>query len=286
MKTIIQKIFIILLLGLFSCSENPIFKDENVSNNSITGKVELSDQLSPDSIFVWFRVLNIGTRTDENGDFRLEIPSPNLQPGKGLDGLYAVYFYAANYVLDSLEIAMSNGSVQISSTEVNDKGELKRHVKLQKLVDITTFIEPPTITQDFQDTVFTTLTLKSYNEDVEVYCNRSVKTFKWDPLFLAGIVVDSTNQFVKYARREDRGLTTVLYNVGTSPVAVYELILKLEPGALVPGEYRIIPYFDIRQDNLPKGLLECLGDDVLTYSPAHLRLPIKINRNSFQVIGG
>ena len=283
---IIKLNFIISFFVLISCSENPFFKNENVSNNSISGKVELSDQLSPDSIFVWFRVLNIGTRTDENGDFRLEIPSPNLQPGKGLDGLYAVHFYAANYVLDSLEIAMSNGSIQISSTEVNDKGELKKHVKLQKLVDITLSIEPPSITQDFQDTVITSLSLKAFKEDVTVYCNRSTKTFKRDPLFLAGILVDSTNKFVKYVRREDRGLTTVVYNVGTSPVAVYDLILKLEPGALSPGEYRIIPYFDIRQYNLPEGLIECLGDDVLTYSPAHLRLPIKINGNSFQVIGG
>lgn len=288
MKIINLKYVIILLYFFLSCSENPIFEDKNVTNNSISGTVELSDNSSPDSVFIWFRALDISTRTDENGQFRLSIPSPSLQPGKGLDGLYAIYFYVANYKLDSLEIAMANGTVQVSNEEMNNQGELIKHVKLQKLVEITTSIDPLIVTDDFQDTILTTVTLNAFEEDVLVLCDQSIKEFKWDPVFLAGFLVDSNNNFVNYVRREDRGLCTTTFNVGIYAVTLndYKLMLKYTPKMLAPGEYRIVPYFDIKQDNLPRGLVESLGDGVYTYSPKHLRIPIKINGNRFQVIGG
>lgn len=278
----------VLLAFFLNCSENPIFKDEKVSNNSISGRVELDDASKPDCVFVWSRALDLGTRTDETGFFKLQIPPPYLQPGKGLDGLYALYFYVANYSLDSLEIVMSNGNVQISNEEVNNKGELIKHVKLNKLVEITTSIEPLIITPDFQDTILTTLTFKAYKEDVLIFCDLSIKELKWDPVFWAGFLVDSKNNFVKFVKREERGLRTTIFNVGIYPTALdnQKLMLICDPGMLPSGEYKIVPDVDIKQNNLPKGLIKSLGENVLSYSSSFLRIPIKINGNAFQVIGG
>ena len=91
-------IFNSLLLGV-KCTENPFDNEDKILANSIMGKVELSDQQSPDNVHVWFKAFNISTRTDENGNFELKLPTETKQSGGGLDGIYSLYFYVANYVV-------------------------------------------------------------------------------------------------------------------------------------------------------------------------------------------
>ena len=97
MKIICSTALFLLFIILNNCTESPIEENIDISNHTLRGKVELSDGLQPDGVFVWFKVLNMSTRTGDDGSFELNLPPASKQPGNGLDGIFNLYFYMSNY---------------------------------------------------------------------------------------------------------------------------------------------------------------------------------------------
>jgi len=276
---------LLLLLACFwffyflDCTENPFGNDIKIAHNSISGKVELSDKLTPNDVYVWFKELNISTRTDKNGYFNLALPSPHRQPGGGVDGIFYLYFYVANYNLDSVRITITNGNLNISSDYMNDDGKLKGVITLTKLLDITTLVKPRAISKRiYNDTIFTEVTLRAFKTDVQVFGSVS----KSDPPYLDGILLDSNKNFVKILRGDYAGFETSVYHVGNDSETIQPIMFKYEPGLLTIGNYEIIPYLVIQQ-KLPSGLIKSLGEGVMSLSEEYLKMPIKVKNNQFQV---
>jgi len=277
--------FYIFLVLFLKCTENPFDDKKQVSNNIISGKVELWDGLNPKDVFIWFRPLDISTRTDEEGCFKLALPSPNKQPGGGLDGVYYLYFYVANYNLDSVEVALQFGNLRISNENMNNDGELKGVIQLTKLIDIKVSIEPGSISSSsFNDTVFTHVTIHAFDIDnkVPLIGKFSRKEGKYDPIFLAGILIDSTKNFVKIVKREERAIVNHSMLVNTTPTTLDRMMLKYKPGMLSPGNYEIIPCLLIRQ-KLPLGLLESIGENIESLGQEYLNIPLKVKGSQFHV---
>ena len=79
MKHHFQRRYIIiyfLIILTSGCTENPFAnKDQRISSRNISGRIYLTDGAKPQGIFVWLETFNVGTLTDENGVFKLTLPS-------------------------------------------------------------------------------------------------------------------------------------------------------------------------------------------------------------------
>ncbi|MFQ5601732.1 MAG: hypothetical protein ACE5HS_00530 [bacterium] len=93
---------VIGVLGFFACTENPLSSGRIFSG--IRGQVSLSEDLSPENIYVWMEKWQIATRTDDHGEFLLNLPPVSTQGGSGgISGLFTACFYAAHYQLATVE---------------------------------------------------------------------------------------------------------------------------------------------------------------------------------------
>ena len=77
-------IFFLLSIFLFSgCTGSP-FSDNEIPQETrrITGKVEISDNThSPEGVYVWLGGFDIGTFTDQDGEFEITLPSTAQNSG-------------------------------------------------------------------------------------------------------------------------------------------------------------------------------------------------------------
>jgi hypothetical protein len=283
----LHHLFILYLFFSFlvfnKCTDNPFFGETEISANTIRGKVNLDNKLKPEGIFVWFEALDINTRTDENGQFTLNIPPPNKQPGEGIDGIYDLYFYVSNYRLHSVKIAFLNGNVQFSEQSLNNDGELNQTIVLHEILRITTSISSGQVSEAGEKTTLAIFTVNAKQEPILVTCNFSNELFPGDPEYMSGYLIDSNGKFMKFLKKENRSSRTSSIQVTKTGGELKPVLISLDPGELTSGEYEVVPYLFIRQDNLPSGLLESIGSNVQNYSLSFLKVPMKISNNKFQI---
>ena len=291
MKRIYRRIRPALLLSIatilhWQCTENPFSFGDEISTNTIRGRVELSDHASPDNVLVWLSVFDLSTRTDENGDFSLSLPSSSARPEGGIDGLYNVYFYAANYRIDSVQIPIFNGNVQYSNAIFNDREELYQTIRLSKILDIHATIDPVTIQRGYPYNIDITFKVQAPKGKVLVKSSFSKPLFKGDPQYMVGFIkkLNDDDPITQAVYRKDRGFRTVEFEIGFQSVELLPLGIIEEPGQLPSGTYEAIPFLLIHQDNLPEGLMRSLGENVERFHPDFIKIPLKVKNNRFRVL--
>ena len=270
----------------WQCTVNPFSFEDKISNNTISGRVELSDRASPDNVYVWFKVFDISTRTDVNGDFSLSLPASSARPGSGVDGLYNLYFYVANYRIDSVQIPIFNGNVQYSNAIFNDRGGLHEKIRLSKILDIHATIDPVSIQRGYPYNIDITFKVQAPKGKVLVKSSFSNPLFKGDPQYMVGFLkkVNDDDPIIQTIYRKDRGYRTVAFEIGIQSVELLPLGIIEEPGQLPPGTYEVIPFLSVHQENLPDGLMRSLGENVERFHPDFLKIPMKIKNNRFRVL--
>ena len=278
---------LLLLISFFlfcfiSCTENPFWKEDKITGNSVRGKVSLNSYLSPDEVYVWFKALDLSTRTDKNGDFTLHFPPPNKQPGGGIDGIYDIYFFVANYQLQSVQVAFIKGDVQYSEEYLNSEGELKKPVVLYEMLKIKTSFGPTMHTEDLEDSIHVSFTVNTVVETIPIMTIFSNPLDQNDPESLAGFLLNSDKNVVKMFP-QNRTFMSVEIKADTNPKTLTPLIAIIRPGEFPSGEYYIIPYFVIQHKDLPAGLLKSIGNNLTRYSPDYLKIPMKIRNNKFNI---
>jgi len=289
---------VIILLGVFlfflnECTKNPFDASEKVSpkGNKILGRVELSDRISPDGVYIWLEKLNIGTRTDKDGKFDLIIPPPVSQHGGGISGDLNLYFYVANYELETAQVAFFNGKVLYSHGDINKDGELKRTINLTKILDIKIDVEPaefpqtPTLdslTNIESELITVQLTLRTIAGSVNIKCSQD-ELGPVAALFITRI--DPDKEFVEMLKVKGPATIIILTNqlIGIVP-KIWSASFVLEVGHLERGSYKIIPYFAIPQESVPDELFESLGENVTLPIQTYLNLPMKREGGNFKVL--
>jgi len=279
--------FALVAIFIFDCTENPFYNDNNISGDRIiSGKVALSDQSSPDDVFVWLEDFDVHSRTDKNGYFQILLPSQEKQTGGGLNGIFNLYFYVANYALDSAEVVIQNGAVVRSDGDLNDKGELRETKHLSKLLNIKVMVSPETVSENSSDSIYVMVALQAVHDSIEVVIpkmNRDIP--KGRPDLLSAIFfkkIDSVENIVKLIN--NGGDVQRTYTVATTTLQ-WRLNLEQTPGFFPPGDYQIIPYILIQQKNLPAGLMESLGENVEDFSPNYVNIPLKVEGGKIGVEG-
>ena len=282
-----------LLIIMVGCTHNPFDSSEKVSpkGNKITGQVELSDRVSPDGVYIWLEKLNIGTWTDADGKFELIIPPPISQHGGGVSGDLTLYFYVANYELETALVAFFNGKVLYSHGDVNDRGEIRTKIILTKILDIKINVDPAefpqqpildSLTNIESELIRVQLTLRTISGSTQIRCSQD----ELGPLAVVFLQrVDPDEDFAEMIKIKGPATIIILAkrSIGIVPQQ-WEASFWLEVGHLARGNYKIIPYFAVIQESVPDELFESLGENVTLPILNYLNLPMQRDGGSFRIL--
>ena len=281
-------LFIIGTLALLfiKCTHNPFGSDEKIfhKDSELSGKVDVKNQNSPKKAFVWLEGFDIGTWTDDNGLFKIRIPPRRIQPGGGLSGSFKLYFYVSNYKLDSSFILIKTGELQLAHGNIDDEGELRRAVFLQKTLNIETNISPNSVPEDYSGEISVELLLQATDDSVTVKFPDKAQ----GPLSILFFIVD--NQAQNYVKIFENNVFAIDAPLSADSITtvpqVWSSGFEFTPYFLPRGEYKIIPYFIIKQQQVPKKLLENFGTDIEKPVVDFINAPTSRDGGNFKVTPG
>ena len=276
--------YIILILFLFllitGCTSNP-FENDDISDSTreLTGKVTLSDNSAPDNVYIWLKGLNSSSWTDKNGDFKLRLPSGNQYGDIKPTGNFTMFYYVANYKIDSSSVVIRNGQLERGFGDVNEDGEIKETKILKKLVNVTTVATPSKInfSSDFwiylERQVRIKVTLEALENNVNVaFCGASGGPLSY--IFLQKRPSDvNYYEIINQYNTESEELNYIMrlqkgFNTWETTIVFYLTYMPM-------GQYNVIPYFLIMQPDVPSELIESLGADVKKPTSAFMTIPFK-----------
>jgi hypothetical protein len=273
--------FIPITVSIFiiiQCTENPFFDDEISQDDHtvVSGKVLLSDRTNPDNIYVWLEGFNISTFTDEEGNFEIEIPQPRSQSGGGLNGIFNLYYFTANYEFQTSSILLINGSIQYSKGDVNGNGQISETIVLTKMLDIEMSVAPAQIQAAYKDPLNFTVKLKNLIDTVVVKTHYN----QWGvPSSFVIMPEGGTPEEAFFLQGQPGDLREA--NITEETFWVNSFLFS--PNFFSAGTYQIWPYIQIVQEGLPYELLNSIDEDIYTTTFKYLQLPIKLQRGILKV---
>jgi hypothetical protein len=252
------------------CTQSPLEnKVDDPQTAQIRGKVQLSDRVSPEGVYLWLEGTAIATRTGADGQFELTLPPSSQGRLTAANGVYNLYFYLANYKLGTASVVVQNGGFLFSRGDLNAKGELADAKTLHKILNIQTIVEPATVSPHFDGPIHVQVTLRAVLDSVTVVFPKMVGGL------LGAVLLKDLESGKVFADVPDVGADTkAVVKVGPEPHS-WRLVILLTRTPLPVGQYEVIPYFFIEQENMPAGLLASLGPNVQEIGPDFLKIPAK-----------
>lgn len=272
---------VIGLSGLSGCTSNP-FGDNEISGGDriVSGVVQLSEELNPlQGVYVWLESFNIGTKTDEQGNFRIELPPPSSQSSGGASGVFNLYFYIANFNLVTKPVVVKDGVFVYSQGEINGDGEFIHPIFLTRVLSIFTEMTPDTVDADSGGLIRADVRLQAIEDTVTVFFPLMVGEYI-APLIFKNIDIDTVfviHDFV-FAGFESSDLLVIDEDSRTRT-----FVRWLAPGDLPVGKYEVIPYLFVRHDNVPDELINSIGQEVEEIGPNYLNIPFMREGGQFVV---
>ena len=270
-----------LLITLIGCTENPFSNAPEVGATQISGQVLLSNESENSGVYVWIEQFGISAYTNSDGDFLITIPPPASQGGgSGIDGNLFMYFYLANYKLDSVRVVFLRGVPLVSKGDLNEEGNVTRIIQLSKLLNVKLSFFEKSISMSSYETLRIKITLTSPQIDPVAIIITKANARDNTPLPALFIKkVDSEESIFKMidiGSYLEHYLEHVIF-MGRSVTVIYDTDVGFLEGELPTGTYKVIPYVKVRDVNPPLELLKGLGEHVLEYHPDYLNLPFKFS---------
>lgn len=242
----------VITLAVLACTESP-FGENDISGGSstISGKVMLDTNIVAKNALVWLDGIGVSTRTNDAGEFKLEIPPGGAQGGtRGYTGTLILYYYFGNFKLGKTALALQEGNFIYDSGPVDKKGKISKPIILEKLLDIDIELQPPLVILGTNPQVRITVTLTA-NDSVSVYFPGTV-----DGTIGPISILDKSTGDVKTVQTTIIGVTsgpsTKNIAAGESQRREYSLGLGyFEPKT---ADYEIIPYLLLKHETMPTGL--------------------------------
>lgn len=273
-------LFPILLLFLISCTSSPVGNDTiSQGRRSMSGKVILDANSSPENIFVWLEEFNISTMTDAEGDFSLTLPPSGSQNATGgASGVFRVYFYVANYSLKVSELLVQDGEFMYGKADLDNDGKLITSVSLEKFLDIKSEVRPASVPRSFGERVSAEVELRSLSDSVSVVFPNSIGGFL-GAVFLRNI---ESGQVYVLRGPEGNNDKVVVTRTGMSRQLVFDLAGPAG-GSLSVGKYEVIPYILVAHEPVPPQLIESLGNNVEALTGNYLKIPFRRESAIFEI---
>lgn len=267
-----------LLCWGLSCTENPFDGQAKItSKNKVSGFIELEGDADARNVYVWLDIFDLGDFSDARGHFQLELPPPEKQPQGGYTGQVNLYFYSANYKIDSTSLIIRRGEFLFPQGLTDETGQLRNPVILEKLLDVTVTVLPATFSADDNAPVQIVVNLCATQHPVEILTTET--SDREIAVFLAERVDTSDGGFFPINADTYREVFRIVEN----EPEIWESYFVPAPVRLPEGEYRMLPYIWVRQRGLPRGLIESLGIPFEQFSPAYGNLPFQRHGDGFFV---
>jgi hypothetical protein len=271
---------LLFLSILSSCTESPVGSDQiSGGKRQISGQVTLQGSADPQGVYIWLEGLDITTRTDENGLFEIQLPPVEAQgtPG-GVEGAFFMYYFMANYKLQTRRIATSRGEFLYESGDIDANGRVDA-AELKKILDIRINIQPDLIQQSRSDEINVELQLQPASDSVTV-------VFPVSGSYPAGALIakrqDDSGTIIAFpvSREDDDGALLVI-NAETKIVS-----MSFQLGNRLPaGRYELIPHMLIQRHDLPQDIMDKLGQHFNTPTQDYLNIPMRRSGGTLTVTG-
>jgi hypothetical protein len=263
-----MKYFLLLLFLLifnFSCTDNPFFDDDAAEDRKIlTGKVLLNSGETPQDIYVWLEELNISTRTNSQGDFRIELPRTEELNGYNND--LKLYYYVGNYKIQYSNVLIVDGEFEYGKYDLDNDGKIIDPVVLIKLIDITTSILPQTTSVDDNESLEVTVDIINLDTNLLVQ-NQTDRDGN-----LSGIIIRNINLPRSTAERYEYDRPYYRASYLNEPTT-FEGLLGWGEDFPAPGTYKVSAYVFLKQDEIPQELLDSFGQEADKFTDAYLKIP-------------
>ena len=279
-----NKIYLVFLLLFFtSCTSNPFDDDTKIfgSSNSISGKVILNDNSSVENAYIWLEGFDLGTFPDKDGNFKLILPSPELQPYSGLTGTFKLFSYISNFFIDSVFVVLKNGKILPSHGDIDDNNKLRNAIYLRKKLEIYTTISPDTVPDDYTEGILINLSLRATEDTVFIeYPDRAAGPLSI--IFFQQISPDPG--FLKiFENSFNAANAPMIADSITDHTQFYSAGFRFTTLSLRQGIYHVIPYFIILRKSVPENLLNDFGVHIDEPNVDFIKLPTNRNGGKFVV---
>ncbi len=268
----------ILILILAGCTENPFFKDkiDPKDQSTIHGRVALSDDSTPEGIFIWLEGFNISVFSDEEGLFEITLPLPQEQPSGGINGVFKLYYFVENYQIAATTLHVLDGRFRYGQGDLNSSGDIYPWPVLKQMLRVECHLNPESIVRDFNREISVQCTLSTTLDSV------LVEGYLLSEKEFSGILLVSANPSVS---------DTILYKMPAAGLQkrilknleIWQMDFDTKQAAFKTDFYTVIPYLLVPQEGIPDGLLSALGSGITAFSPRYTALPFKRRPGTFSV---
>ncbi len=264
---------------LMACESNPVGGDNDISfsNRQISGQVRFDSALAPEQVFVWLEGFDVATRTDKDGRFQLTLPPPTAQGASGgISGAFRLYYYVANYTLESTEVFTRDGLFVFDTDDIDAEGRVRQTILLFERVKVSTSVQPFRVSKS-------AITVTAGKSDFNLAIDITLQTPR-DTVIVFFPEGDGTNMRPLLFKETATNEVTVLNALVTVPVESFtdtvttaqditRLEINLLPDDLLLGQYEIIPFMLINDLPLPKGLRQRLSLTSIEATESYLDIP-------------
>ena len=285
-----NKTIIFLLISFFSCTSNPFWEDSPTIEMKITGEVLTENNQTNVPVSVWLETFDLYTTTDSVGYFSFSITNSQT-PNGSMNGPVNLYFFIHNYELDSVTIYFTNGMFSKEQTNFSEDGELLNLVEMKKILSgdvILHFNKNSIQTRDTLRVSFNLETHSAVSIDTYKYILQEDGSDFHSGLFFRSLTDNETVTIYRFNGTDQSGnsiedkLRNLTYVENESITWTYYLLS--DSLNLSSGDYEVLPYLLVRQDQIPYGLIEALGgDSAFTLSACFLDLPLDILPDTLQI---
>ena len=285
-----NKTIIFLLISFFSCTSNPFWEDSPTIEMKITGEVLTENNQTNVPVSVWLETFDLYTTTDSVGYFSFSITNSQT-PNGSMNGPVNLYFFIHNYELDSVTIYFTNGMFSKEQTNFSEDGELLNLVEMKKILSgdvILHFNKNSIQTRDTLRVSFNLETHSAVSIDTYKYILQEDGSDFHSGLFFRSLTDNETVTIYRFNGTDQSGnsiedkLRNLTYVENESITWTYYLLS--DSLNLSSGDYEVLPYLLVRQDQIPYGLIEALGgDSAFTLSAYFLDLPLDILPDTLQI---
>jgi hypothetical protein len=285
-----NKTIILLLSSFFSCTSNPFWEDSPTIEMKITGEVLTENNQTNVPVSVWLETFDLYTTTDSVGYFSFSITNSQT-PNGSMNGPVNLYFFIHNYELDSVTAYFTNGMFSKEQTNFSEDGELLNPVEMKKILSgdvILHFNKNSIQTRDTLRVSFNLETHSAVSIDTYKYILQEDGSDFHSGLFFRSLTDNETVTIYRFNGIDQSGnsvedkLRNLTYVENESITWTYYLLS--DSLNLSSGDYEVLPYLLVRQDQIPNGLIEALGgDSAFTLSAYFLDLPLDILPDTLQI---
>ncbi len=293
----IKKYTLLISIILIGCLENP-FSKTNISEDGsrlITGRVIVAGEQDPSGVFVWLEELNLQTWTDSKGEFKIKLPvRSSSTPGGGTTGYMNIYYYISNYGIRKSQVFVFDGAFKYSEADLNESGQIKETIVLEKIVDISISITKPIPIEIYKVGAIGKTNQNQHIHTnapypVQLLSNDSIQihleciSLTKDPIIIASIE-DSDNflmaMFFKPVTNQNNALLTISEKGILKNNFVYDRFLRDSKSIMIneinfsAGLYEVHPFLIIKQD-IPQGLIETFSENASKVHEDYFTIPMR-----------